>query len=326
MTAGDNRAPIGITAIWNEAQSIDRVSWIAMIGHCVNQAVQNVKRSPITHMLTVVTISIAVFLLGLFSLFIHNSSRAVYRESGELMVMVFLKDGSSQADIDGISAHVRQIGPGLRVSYTDKTQALLAFRSALGDEASILEGLDADNPLPASINVHLQSVESAESLFSAISEKLTLHPRVESIRYSRSGALQLRKLVSIVKLVGIIGMVFLFLIAGFIIANTIKLALYNHRMEIEIMQLVGARSVSIYMPYMLEGFVQGLSGTIVGLCMSSAVYLASRNFLSKAEALQALVPSMSYMPMWHILVILVAGAVVGVSGSFFAVRRFVRDS
>ena len=297
-----------------------------MMGHCVSQAVQNVKRSPITHVLTVITISIAVFLLGLFSLFVHNSSQAVYRESGELVVMVFLKDGSSQVDIDGISAQLRQMAPGLRVSYTDKTQALLAFRNALGDEASILEGLDADNPLPASINLHLEGVESVESIYSAVSDKLVLHPRVESVRYSRSGALQLRKLVGVVKIVGVVGMVFLFLIAGFIIANTIKLALYNHRMEIEIMQLVGARAVSIYLPYMLEGFVQGLSGAMVGLGFSSVLYLAGRNFLSKAEALQAVLPSLSYMPVAHIILILVAGAVVGVSGSFFAVRRFVRDS
>jgi len=326
MSGGENRVAIGIRAIWSESSSIDRVSLLAMIGHCVGQAIQNVKRSPITHMLTVITISIAVFLLGVFSLFIHNSSHAVSRESGDLMVMVFLKDDSSQNDVDGISAQLRQIAPGLRVSYTDKTQALVAFRSALGEEASIVEGLDADNPLPASVNLHLQTVESAESLASSISEKLILHPRVDSVRYSRSGALQLRKLVSVVKIVGSVGMLFLLLIAGFIIANTIKLALYNHRMEIEIMQLVGARAVSIYMPYMIEGFVQGLSGTIVGLCMSSAVFLACRNFLAKAEALQAIIPGVSYMPVWHILVILSAGALVGVSGSFLAVRRFVRES
>ena len=232
MTSSEQRSPIGITAIWGEGQSLDKVSLVALASHCISQAYQNIRRSSITHILTMITIAVAIFLLGIFSLFIHNSSLAVAREGGDMVVMVFLKDTASQAEIDTLAGQLRQSAPGLSVSYTDKTRALVSFRKMLGDDARMLEGLDADNPLPASLNVQLRSAEEAERLHGVIAEKFGSHPKVDSVRYSRSGVTQIRKMIRVIEIVGLVGMIFLLLIAGFIIANTIKLALYNHRIEI----------------------------------------------------------------------------------------------
>lgn len=326
MNAGEQRAPIGITAIWGESEGIERVSLLAVTTHCVRQATENVRRSPITHVLTIVTIAVAIFLLGIFSLFISNSSRAVARESGEMVVMLFLKDSASQGDIESMSSQLRQVASGLTVTYTDKTQALRAFRDTLGEDARILDGLDADNPLPASINVTPRSADEAERIYAKVSEMFGVHPKVDSVRYSRGGVMQIKRMLRIVEVVGFVGIVFLFVIAGFIIANTIKLALYNHRMEIEIMQLVGARRGSIYAPYMLEGLVQGVLGASIGTLGVFVIYLVSKSLLAKAEVLQMLLPSFAFIPLGQIAIVLFAGAVVGVSGSFLAVRRYLSES
>jgi cell division transport system permease protein len=326
MSLGEQRAPIGITAIWNESEGIDRVSLWAVTVHCVRQAVENVRRSPITHMLTIVTIAVAIFLLGIFSLFISNSSRAVSKESGEMVVMLFLRDSASQGDVDTMSNQLRQIAPGLTVTYTDKTQALRSFREALADDAKILEGLDSDNPLPASLNVELGSAEEAERIYEKVSGSMGTHPKVESIRYSRGGVAQIKRMLRVVEIVGVVGIIFLFVIAGFIIANTIKLALYNHRMEIEIMQLVGARRGSIYAPYLLEGLVQGVLGASIGTLGVFVIFLVCKSVLTKAEVLSMLVPSFSFIPLTQIAVVVVAGAIVGVGGSFLAVRRYLSES
>jgi cell division transport system permease protein len=287
---------------------------------------ENVRRSPITHILTIVTIAVAIFLLGIFSLFISNSSRAVSRESGEMVVMLFLRDSASQIDVDAMSNQLRQIAPGLSITYTNKTQALRSFRDALADDAKILDGLDADNPLPASINVELRSANEAERIYEQVSGAMGAHPKVESIRYSRGGVTQIKRMLRVVELVGVVGIVFLFVIAGFIIANTIKLALYNHRMEIEIMQLVGARRGSIYAPYLRVGLVQGVLGASIGTLGVFVIYLACKSVLMKAEVLSMLLPSFSFIPLIQIAVVIVAGALVGVGGSFLAVRRYLSES
>lgn len=325
-SAFDKRPAIGITSIWGEGDGVERVSFVALTSHCVRQAVENVRRSSITSVLTVVTISVAIFLLGLFLLFIQNASQAVTRGGGELTVMVFLKDGLSQGEVDGLSRQLHELSGGQSVTYIDKGQALQFFRNSLGDDARILEGLDADNPLPASLQVQLGSAEEAELVYGKVSRRLAASSKVESVRYSRGGVQQIRKMIGLVRVLGGVGMFFLFVVAGFIIANTIKLALYNHRVEIEIMQLVGARRPAIYVPYLLEGLVQGITGAAVGLGGVFLVFVFLRNFLGESELLKVMLPSFMFIPSIHVGCILGAGALVGVVGSFLAVRRFLQES
>jgi cell division transport system permease protein len=163
-------------------------------------------------------------------------------------------------------------------------------------------------------------------VYRAVTERFHDVGRVESVRYSRGAVQQIKKMLRLVQVVGAIGLVFLFVIAGFIIANTIKLALYNHRTEVEIMQLVGARRAAICAPYLLEGFVQGVLGAAVGLLGVLIVFISTRNFLHKAEVLQALFPNFTFIPGLYIGGTLIAGAVVGVIGSFLAVRRFLAEN
>lgn len=325
-THGYDRASIGIAAIWSEGQGVERVSIVAVVTHCIRQTYENIRRSGVTSMLTLITIAVAIFLLGIFFLGIHNSSLAVAREGGELSVMVFLKDGASSSEIQSMTKQMQDLAPGRSITYTDKGQALQLFRKSLGEDAAMLDGLDADNPLPASLQVQLASPEEAESVHRAVTERFQGIGRVESVRYSRGAVQQIKKMLRLVQVVGAIGLVFLFIIAGFIIANTIKLALYNHRTEVEIMQLVGSRRAAICAPYLLEGFVQGVLGAAVGLLGVFLVFIVTRNFLHKAEVLEALFPNFTFIPGLYIGGTLIAGAVVGVIGSFLAVRRFLAEN
>jgi cell division transport system permease protein len=321
----DERSSIGITAIWGEGDAVEKVSLFALAGHCLRQAFENVRRSSITSLLTVITISVAIFLLGLFLLCVQNAGNAVSKGTAEMTVMVFLKDGTSQAEIDSLSRQMHDFSGGQAVTYIDKGQALQYFRASLGDDARILEGLDAENPLPASLQVRLSTAEEAESVYGKISRRLANSAKVESVRYSRSGAQQIRKMINLTRVLGGVGMFFLFIIAGFIIANTIKLALYNHRIEVEIMQLVGAKRPSIYVPYMIEGFLQGVTGAAVGLAGVFIIFLVLRSFIGEAEFLKVIMPTFTFIPIAHLVAILVAGALVGFVGSFLAVRKFLQE-
>lgn len=322
----ETKRSIGITAVWGEEDSAGKVSWVALVSHCIRQALGNVRRSSVTSLLTVVTIAVSIFLLGIFILLIQNASKAASRGGGELTVMAFLKDGVSSSELAALSRKMDDIVGGRgRIAYIDKGQALEAFRQSLGDDAGILEGLDADNPLPASLNVQLSSVDEAEKAYQAIVRGFQGVTQIESVRYSRGGIEQLKKMIALIQALGVIGVVFLFIVAGFIIANTIKLALYNHRIEVEIMQLVGAGRVSIYAPYLLEGLVQGVTGAVVGVVGVFIVFLLVNNVLGGSELLRVLIPEFGFIPLRHVITVVVAGALVGLVGSFLAVRKFLRE-
>lgn len=319
------RAPIGLQKIWKEGQGVERVSLVAMMGHVSRRALENLRRSRITSSLTVITIAVALSVLSFFALIVGNCAVTVQKESGDMMVMVFLRDNVTPIDVDDIKKGLSDLTQGLKVSYVDKASALASFRTMLGEDAVMLEGIDDQNPLPASINITISNPDVADKLFSDISERLAASSMIDSIRYSRSGVLQLKRLLTIVEVGGSIGMVFLLVITGFIIANTIKLALYNHRMEIEIMELVGAKRGSIYAPYVLEGLGQGLLGSVVGIGFIFSIYLLLSNALTKSEMLQIVFPSFQFLSLAMLGGIVCAGALVGMGGSFLAVRRFLAE-
>jgi cell division transport system permease protein len=242
------------------------------------------------------------------------------------MVTVFLEDSVSQSDVQAISSKLTGMVGDAPVVFTDKAQALANFRALLGDEAVILDGLERENPLPASIDVRVSSPEAAERVYERVVEALGTDARVDSIRYSRGVVQQVKKIVRIFEVGGAVGVLFLLIIAGFIIANTIKLALYSHRMEVEIMQLVGARRKAIYAPYVLEGAAQGVLGAVVGLTLVFAVFVFVRNALLKTELLSVIFQDFQFLGGATVCWILVAGVVVGMSGSFLAVRRFLSEA
>lgn len=320
------RSSIGLAKIWGDGEVGHRVSLLSFVRHILRRAYHNLKRSPVTVALTVITISVALFLLSFFALILHNCALAVSKGGGELVVMVFLKDTAVEADIKKLSAQMTELMPGGKVTYTDKAKALASFRTMLGDDAGMLEGLENENPLPASLDIRAASPEQAERLYLEISERFKGNPTVEGVRYSRGGVQQLKNILALIKGGGIVGIVFLLVITGFIIANTIKLALYGHRMEIEIMQLVGSRRGSIYAPYMIEGLVQGVLGAVIAATGCFLVFVLLRNALLRTEMLQALFPEFQFLQLAYLGWILLAGAVVGMTGSFLAVRRFLAES
>lgn len=316
---------VGLLRIWREGEGVHKVSLLSLIAHVIRRAGENLRRARLTTSLTVVTIAVSLSVLSFFALVISNFSVSVQRESEEMMVMVFLRDSATKSDVEGIQSALSTITKGLKVTYTDKNGALESFRAMLGDDAVMLEGIESQNPLPASLNITIDNPERADQLFADVSDKLAASAVVENIRYSRSGVQQLKKLLTIVEVGGAVGMAFLLIITGFIIANTIKLALFNHRMEIEIMELVGARRGSIYAPYVLEGFAQGVVGAAIGIAFIFSLFLVITEATSQSELLQMVFPSFHFLSLQVLSSIVAAGALVGMGGSFLAVRGFLSE-
>ena len=321
---------IGLTKIWAEGQGVDRTSSRALLVHIVRRAWENVCRSPVTASLTVVTISIALFLLGLFMLLVQNTGAAVTDHAAHVSVSIFLTDDMGAPQLGAVKSEVEQILSTQSfsksvISTKTKGDALALFRGMLGEEKDLLEGLEGDNPLPASVEIQLSDPSQAEGLQKVLIGALGADPRIDSIRYSRGAVQQLKRVVRVVELGGGLGVAFLLVITGFIIANTIKLALYSHRIEVEIMQLVGATRSAIFAPYILEGGAQGMLGSLVSLVGVFLVFLFIGDSMSGAELLQFLFPSFSFLSTGYILGLLCTGAGVGMIGSFFAVRRFIAE-
>ncbi len=314
-----------LDSIWDESSKLMGIAPSARVAHIAAQMVQNVRRSVATFLLTVLTIAMAVSLVGFFLLSLHNASSRVTDSVSDLSVVVFFKDSATPKNISDVQLMVKESGVPVSTLVVDKVMALERFRRSLGSDAGLLDGLEDDNPLPVSLHVTLQSLSDVENLYASLVSSLSDRSFVDTVRYSEGDVDVLKKVMRGVEVVGFVVVLLLGVLASFVIANTIRLALVSHRIEIDIMRLIGAKRREIFAPFLLEGFLQGLCGAGLAIGFLYFGVIAGRSVIPQIEVLQFVVPNLLFVPGDTIVGLIAMGAGVGLSGSFIAVRRFLTE-
>lgn len=325
MTTNDDTANVGLELIWAESGAVSEISLMGKCYHCILQCIQNVKTSMVTSLLTVLTIAVATFLLGMFLVVLHNASVRLAESASGLSVMVFFNDGVRPEEINVVKAVVRSSSVPATMTVVDKSAALERFRRALGEDAAALDGLEADNPLPMSLQITVRTPSDVESVYSSLLDQIANEAFVDAVRYSQNDVAYMRQLVEGIRFAGGFCLVLIGVVVAFVISNTIRLALFNHRQEIEIMRLIGASRRGIFAPFLLEGWLQGACGAMLGVMVLSVFMVPLEELLSQVEIVRLMVPKVIFIPLWQVLGIVAVGIIVGTVGSLMAVRSFARD-
>jgi cell division transport system permease protein len=316
------RTAFGLDQIWADGATVGRLGRWAMARQLGVLAWRSVVSAPLTAVLTLGTISTALFLLALFCFAFENLERITSEMRSEVALTMYFKSGTAPTERSEFERMVRGLPEVASVAYTSEAEALAMFGRSLGNDAALLEGLAERNPLPASLDVRFRPESGSNDVYSAFAAQYGGHPLVERIHYSSGVVGHLGVIARAVRWGGGVAVICLLLATGFLMANTIKLAMYAHRNEIEIMRLVGATQAFVRAPFIIEGTVHGLLGALIGLGALAGVLALAGHFLAESE-LVALVPGMTpYVSSGGATLVLVAGGVVGFVGSLLAVRRF----
>jgi len=238
-------------------------------------------------------------------------------------VIAFLNDpgvnGVPTDSHDQLLAEVQTWEEVLDANYVDKTGAWEEFQEMFADQPELLE-IDPTG-LPASIRIELVDIALHESVAFKLQQQQQVVRRVITATDSIE---QLQNLSSVLNVLGIGLAVVLGLSAVVLIANTIRLAIFARRDEVEIMRLVGASNWYIRIPFLLEGMIEGLLGA------AAAVFVVWLGSSQLAEALAGFalfrfnVPSEFFLR-WGLL-FLVFGVLAGVVGSMLGLSRHLRES
>jgi cell division transport system permease protein len=207
------------------------------------------------------------------------------------------------------------------VRYVDRATALERLRSDLGELGPALDGLP-QNPLPPSLEIVPREPLQGTGL-RVLAAQLGQLPLVHDVEYGREWLDKLEALGRGLRAFGAGALIAIVGAALLVVANTIRLAVYARRDEIEIMKLVGATDRYVRAPFLIEGALQGVLGAAlaVGGIVAVQHWLLPR--ASQAFAFAAGVNAMHLLPL-HAVAILGAGALVGFFGSFIAVARFLK--
>jgi cell division transport system permease protein len=288
------------------------------VTHTFRRAADAMMRAPFVTAVAVGTIYVAVLLTGALAATLEAGGRLLVGWSGEVPVTVFLAPG---ADLEAARAAARSLAPDATVEAVPPVQAMRRLRASLGEQGKVLDGLP-DDTLPPSVEVRVPGLTQARAL--ALAARLRDVPGAAAVDDGAAWVARLEELVVSGRQIGLALLVILGAATAILVSNTLKLAVYARRDEIEIMKLVGATDLYVGTPILLEGAIQGLAGGGLALLTLAAVNWVLLDRLRAALPLAWHLSHGDVLPARLVLTLLGAGVLLGTVASAIALRRFLR--
>ena len=289
------------------------------LGFFLREAFKNMLLNPLMSITAMTTTAVCVLILGVGMLVNAHVEGIINRIGQDVTITAFFPEDVSQERADEVYSSVEGYPEVSQVTYVSQEEALERFRSTLSDQPEILEGLPSD-VLPASIEIQLADSRSSD----AVAEKLQAEGFAEGdLLYNQKTIDNLNQATSYV-VWALRGATALFFVASvLLIFNTIRLSIFARRKEIEVMKLVGASDSFVRTPFLFEGLVQGLIGASVAALL---VVWVNSVFVAWAQYELPFIPisSNAISTVFLLLVLIAVGVVVGIAGSAFSVRRFLK--
>ncbi len=286
----------------------------------LREALRNFYRHRRVNVVAVFVIAAGMLLVSGVALAYMNFRNFAAYWGSQVHMVIYLRDDLTPERLEALHLALHQAPETASMTYTSKDQALQQLRSRLGEGANILEGLQT-NPLPASFTVTIRDEFRRPELLRESVERYRQLPEIEDIDYGERWLERFHSLVWTLE-IGVIGIGGIMGIAVmFIIATTVRLALYTRAEEIEIMQLVGATLWFIKFPFFLEGVLQGVLGASLAVGLCYGLFSSLLTWIRPMGELLIDFSLLQFLPLPVIASILLAGAVLGGLGSLFSLRQ-----
>jgi len=285
--------------------------------YTVKEGFSGFRRAKLSMVVSISAITVSLILLGLFLVLTTNAIHIVHLIREKVELEVFLEEPVTKNKVDALRDSIASVQGVAGVTFVSKEEAAQIFKQEFGED--IHDILDF-NPLPASFRVQLKDEYRTYDQIEAIYAHLLNFPGVDDVIYHKDLLQFIEKRTKILFAIGIALGVIVTLSAIFLVANTIRLAIYSKRKIIQTMKLVGATRLFIRMPFLIEGFVQGMIG---GGLASVIIYglLESFTQLLSLDISDRFVITPMFYPM-----IVAVGTLLGLLGSFISIRKFIGES
>ncbi|AKT48241.1 cell division protein [Olsenella sp. oral taxon 807] len=302
------------------------------LGYSLHEAGRHFRRNWSTALGAVVTIFLSLFVIGLFVIGSVLLNRLAGDVENQVTIQAFLSDGADKSAVDAFQQKISGWDFVDDVTYKSKEEALESYREKMSDKNAndVVAALDGTNPLPASLVITLSDPKQVENVasmiiedgdFKSISDDAENPTR--SVQYGRDTVKKLLSVTYVLRFGTIVLVGLLAFIAFVFINNTIRLAISARRREIAIMRLVGASNGFIRGPFLTEGMLEALFGSLLAILVLHGGTLivlprlqAGLSFLS--FDIPTVVLTLTYASLVGI------GCLLGLFGSAIAMRRYLR--
>jgi cell division transport system permease protein len=287
------------------------------IAYTLKESFAGFRRNRSATLITVFTVSIALLLLGVFTLITSNVSTFVDSIRSRVDVEVFLTTEINQRQQEEMEAILRDL-PGVSdVAFVSKDDAAEIFKKDFGE--SFVDILD-ENPLPQSFRLNISDGYNNSDSVALIAAKIEELRLVDNVYYRKSLLQLLDRRAKAFGLAAFFIGIMLAASAVILVANTIRLTIYAKRHLIRTMKLVGATTLFIRAPFLIEGVFHGVIGGAIASILIDIVVTFFLQPLSEDLLLQIGVSFGFY------LLLILSGGVLGFMGSLISIGRFLKEA
>ncbi len=271
---------------------------------------------------SVVILGSSLLLIGIFStlMIVINTSVAAIDDFNK--IVVYLKLDTDKETVAQCVETVSGITNVTGVTYISKQEALASEKEKFGDEYSYVFDSydDSTNPLPDTLEIEYASVDD----IGAIIYNVEQIPAVDKIKNRYDIAKNIQNFKNALKLGGMWLMILLVAVSLFVISNTIRLTYHAREKEIGVMRYIGATKRYITMPFLFEGLLVGLFAGVLGYLIQYYLYCFPLASLAEKFGGYIIVPPYEQLNPYFLLIYFAAGIVLGVLGSAFAIRKYMK--
>ena len=292
-----------------------------ILGKSIREAFKSIFRNFSLSVASISCTTITLIIVAIALLATYNVNSITKKIEDVLTIVVFVDKKATEEEIKELSNKI------YATDNVDKDSTIYNSKEKLKEDLSqdekmkvLLDTVD-ENPLQATFVVKVTDVKH----LTETAEKFKTYDKVANVKYGESLVNKLLRVFSIIRNGCVVAVVALILVTAFLIANTIKITIFSRRTEIGIMRLVGTSNTVIKLPFLIEGFVLGVIGSIIPILLTIYGYTFLYDY-SGGNLFTELVVLVkpSEIVYSSSLVLLIVGGVVGMFGSVRAVRKFLK--
>lgn len=289
------------------------------LGYFIREGLRGIASHKFMSFAAVGVIAACLLVTATFSLVAYNIGQVVDGLEQQSEVLVYVEESYTQDQAKALESALEALDNVKDAVFVTKEESFSAYLDTLGEDAYIMEDLVEDNPLRDGYRIFLQDVSLHEETVAAL-EQVEGIADASSSREVFQRLIQIRRVVDIVSftLVAMLGAV-----SVFIIANTVKLAMFARRDEIGIMKMVGATNRFIRAPFVVEGMLLGICAALLAFFAQWGVYHYIAQQLAAGTGVLTLLPFGSFAGGLALL-LGAAGLIFGIGGSTITIRKFMK--
>lgn len=298
------------------------MKFFRIIGRSIRDAFKSVGRNFSLSLASISCIVITLIIVALSIIVSYNVENFSSELKKDLTIVAFVSNEADEADLAKIKKDIDGISNVESITFKSKKD--IKDEMMKEDESfknAMSEWDDTENPLQNTYLIKVKDIEKINETANTIKNV----GNIEIVKYGEGMVDQMITVFKVVEKASIGAVIALVLMTMFLIINTIKLTIFSRKREISIMRLVGASNFAIKVPFVVEGMILGLLGSIIPVLATIYGYYAFYNYFN-GHLFTDLIKLVKPEPFVYIAsgIIIIIGVVVGMLGSGRAVRKYLK--